>query len=238
MPVSFLVDEALVSLARGINSGRPCFLHLALSPSQFDIGADERNPDDSSASRIIGIDEQLGRFLDRLDASDLASRCCIFIVGESTPGSLSVSAGEEQQRTAGLKVTGDGLAEGNLRVPLLVRWPNHIAPGKVADHVCASWDLLPTLAELAAAQRKPLQSDGLSFAAELTGRPQRKHPMLYWETRKDRFGQAVRKGKWKAVRAPGQTTLALYDLEADPREQQDLADQHPDVVQQFIVRRR
>ena len=52
------------------------------------------------------------------------------------------------------------------------------------------------------------------------------------------LAQAVRKGTWKAVRAPGQATVSLYDLSTDPSEQTDLADRHPDVVQQFIVRSR
>jgi arylsulfatase len=132
-----------------------------------------------------------------------------------------------------LRATSDGLSEGNLRVPLLVRWPGHIEPGSVSEHACAIWDLLPTLADVAGAQRRPLRIDGVSFAAELLGRPQRAHALLYWETRARGFGQAVRMGRWKGVRAPGATSLKLYDLSRDPGEQTDLSGEHPEIVEQM-----
>ena len=37
----------------------------------------------------------------------------------------------------------------------------------------------------------------------------------------------LRSGRWKAVWAPDEDTQELFDLEADPREQVNLADEHP-----------
>ena len=42
--------------------------------------------------------------------------------------------------------------EGGLRVPLVIRWPGRVAAGKTDDLVCAFWDVMPTLAELAGAE--------------------------------------------------------------------------------------
>ena len=38
------------------------------------------------------------------------------------------------------------LYEGGIRVPMLVSWPGHIAPGSQTDFVCAFWDLPATFA--------------------------------------------------------------------------------------------
>lgn len=48
---------------------------------------------------------------------------------------------------------------------------------------------------------------------------------------------AVRQGKWKLIsRASLPTSVELYDLEADPGEQNNLARQHPDIAQKLAVR--
>jgi arylsulfatase A-like enzyme len=53
---------------------------------------------------------------------------------------------------------------------------------------------------------------------------------MYWEFHERGFQQAVRMGRWKAVRLKRGSALELYDLEADPGEQKELAAGHPDVV--------
>ena len=158
------------------------------------------------------------------------------VMGVAAPGMDRADEIERFGRTGGLQVRDSGLSEGNLRVPLIVCWEGHITPGGSSDYVCAAWDVLPTLADLASAMRRPQRLDGLSLAGALLGRTQAEHPLLYWETRQHGFGQAVRSGNWKGVRLPRQTELALFDLSTDPAEQHDLADERPDVVEQLVVR--
>ncbi|MDF2995786.1 MAG: arsA2 [Xanthobacteraceae bacterium] len=43
--------------------------------------------------------------------------------------------------------------EGGMRAPLVVRWPNHIAPGTVKNDIFASLDWLPTLVEIAGGEK-------------------------------------------------------------------------------------
>ena len=43
--------------------------------------------------------------------------------------------------------------EGGMRAPLVVRWPNHIAPGTVKTDIFASLDWLPTLVEIAGGEK-------------------------------------------------------------------------------------
>ena len=78
--------------------------------------------------------------------------------------------------------------------------------------------------------------DSISFVPTLLGHPERqkKHRYLYWEFYERGSAQAVRMGKWKAIRKPmifGRTEL--YDLSTDLGEQNNLAAMHPDVVKKM-----
>ena len=55
------------------------------------------------------------------------------------------------------------------------------------------------------------------------GRPAPSHEFLYWEFHERGFQQAVRMGKWKAMRLKNGVPLELYDLDADVGETRDVA---------------
>ncbi|HEU4722340.1 MAG TPA: sulfatase/phosphatase domain-containing protein, partial [Gemmatimonadaceae bacterium] len=101
--------------------------------------------------------------------------------------------------------------------------------GRVSDHPWAHWDILPTLAELAHA-KAPAGIDGLSMARALRGEQQPAHEFMYWEFHERGFQQAVRMGRWKAVRLGAGKPLELYDLDTDPREERNVAAANPAVV--------
>ncbi len=94
-------------------------------------------------------------------------------------------------------------------------------------------DMMPTMCEIAGAECPP--TDGISMLPELLGKKdeQQKHDFLYWEYPEQGGQKAVRMGKWKAflpdVRK-GNRKVELYDLSVDPREQNDVAALHPDVI--------
>jgi len=117
--------------------------------------------------------------------------------------------------------------EGGIRVPFIARWPGRIQPGSESDHIAAFWDFLPTCAELVAEQA-PKGIDGISLLPTLLGQPgQKKHEYMYWELNGQ---QGVRWGDWKAVRLKPNQKIQLFDLKADIGENNDVADQHPDIV--------
>jgi arylsulfatase A len=66
--------------------------------------------------------------------------------------------------------------------------------------------------------------------AALDGRAAPEHQFLYWEFHERGFQQAVRMGKWKAVRLKPGEPLELYDLDADVGETNNVAAAHSDVV--------
>jgi arylsulfatase A-like enzyme len=112
---------------------------------------------------------------------------------------------------------------------MIVRWTGSIPAGQVSQHVWAHWDLLPTLAEIAGAWT-PTSLDGMSMARALRGEPQPTHTFLYWEFHERGFQRAVRMERWKAVRLKASAPLEVYDLEADPGEQRNVATANQGVV--------
>ena len=131
------------------------------------------------------------------------------------------------------------LYEGGIREPMIAHWPGKIKAGSTTDHISAFWDVMPTLADIADIQLSQ-ETDGLSFLPSLLGQKEKQtdHDYLYWEFPVKWRGydgaQAVRMGKWKAVRIGGRSTsrapIELYDLSQDISEQRDLAAQYPDVI--------
>ncbi len=127
-----------------------------------------------------------------------------------------------------------GLNEGGIRVPTILRWPARLRPRQVSDVPVASQDWTATILEIAGARpaaTHPL--DGRSLAPYLLEGARAPRHDLFWRTRDAR---ALRRGRWKYLRAGRNARDALYDLTADPREQADLARHHPEVVRELAAR--
>ncbi|MEQ6117887.1 arylsulfatase [Reichenbachiella sp. MALMAid0571] len=123
--------------------------------------------------------------------------------------------------------------EGGVRIPMIASWKGKIAPGSSSDLISAFWDVLPTLAEVAGTDA-PENIDGISFLPELLGQEdQKQHEFLYWEFPSYEGQQAVRMGDWKGIRNrifKRNMEIELYNLKSDPREQNDVAVQNPEIV--------
>lgn len=125
------------------------------------------------------------------------------------------------------------LVETTLRVPLLLRVPGRVEPG-VEDRQVSVVDVFPTILELAGLPL-PEGIAGLSLLRPAAGqRP------VYSETLYEHFPRLAKPGKelasvridgWKLVSGPGREEL--YDLNADPREERNVAAAHPERLAQL-----
>lgn len=189
------------------------------------------------AAMISHMDRSVGRLLDLLDELDLADDTLVIFTSDNGPTHLGPDQVDYElfDSAGGLRGLKGSVYEGGLRVPMIARWPGHVEPGSVTDHVSAFQDVLPTLAELTEVEA-PADVDGISFLPTLLGRPeeQEEHAYLYWDFPGYGGQLAVLAGRWKAVRrgvrGSSDAPLELYDLEADPTESTDVAGEHPEVA--------
>ena len=129
------------------------------------------------------------------------------------------------------------LREGGIRVPMIASWPGHIPAGTTSDHLSAFWDMMPTMCDIAGVESPA--TDGISMLPVMLGNDedQKKHDFLYWEYPEGGGQLAVRMGEWKAF-VPrvmkGNQEIELYNLVTDPREQQNVADKHPEIVKRAL----
>ena len=181
------------------------------------------------AAMITRMDRDIGRLLDLIRSRGLDSRTLVMFTSDNGPHREGGADPAFFASSGGLRGIKRDLYEGGIRVPMIARWPGTIPAGRTSDHVWAHWDMLPTLADVAGTKPPP-GLDGMSMARALRGQPQPSHEFLYWEFHERGFQQAVRMGRWKAVRLKNGAPLELYDLETDRNEEREVAAAHPDVV--------
>ena len=238
------------------NKDKPFFCYMPVTPphGMFNIPDEDpawqmykdRDWPESArryAAMVTMLDRQVGEILDLLRELKLEGNTMVVFCGDN--GGNDYFRDKDHARgfhgpnvnpETGVAFRGHkgNLYEGGLRIPMMVRWPGRIAPGRVSDRLWSFPDVLPTLAELAGVQA-PADVDGMSIVPELlgveaAGREQKDHPFLYWE-----LGQqvAVRKGHWKAIRSKRNGAWELYDLSKDISEATDVAAQHADLLAQM-----
>jgi len=190
------------------------------------------------AAMITRLDKHVGEILDKLRETGLDKKTLVIFSSDNGPHAEGGANPAYFNSSGGLRGQKRDLYEGGIRVPMLAWWPGKVAAGAKTNHISAFWDIMPTFAELAGAD-VPEDIDGISFLPTLLGKThkQKEHDYLYWEFHEYGGKQAVRKGKWKAIRLEVRNDpngpLELYDLQTDPQEKKNIASQHPDIVRQM-----
>lgn len=190
------------------------------------------------AAMVSLLDLQVGEIMEKVEQLGLAENTIIIFTSDNGPheeGGADPEFFNSNGIYRGLK---RDLYEGGIHVPMLVSWPGKVEAGSNSDHISAFWDVMPTLAEITNSDL-PQGLDGISFLPSLLGeKMQKEHDYLYWEFHERGGRQAVRQGKWKAVRynvSLGNKPVELYDLSADPSEEYNLAHLHPEIVVELVA---
>lgn len=233
------VQESLEFIRQHADQDRPFFLYLpwTMPHAQYQIPHIEPPYRDASwdakakvhASMVTRIDRDVGRLLSLLHELEIDHNTIVFFCSDNGAAQRWEGIFDSSLPFRGRK---RDLYEGGIRTPMIVRWPGNIESGRTDHTPWAFWDILPTLADLAGAtDRVPDGIDGVSIRPVLLGnqQPELSDRPLYWEFHSKQFCQAVRQGKWKAVRFYGQP-IQLYDLVNDQAETHNIAAAHPDVV--------
>jgi arylsulfatase A-like enzyme len=189
--------------------------------------------DKNFAASITRMDRDIGRIMEKIASFGLDENTIVFFSSDNGPHHEGGQTIELFNSSGPLRGYKRDLYEGGIRVPTIARWKGHIKPAQTSDAAWAFWDFLPTAAELAGT-RAPSGLDGVSIVSALEGRPLPKRDYLYWEFYERGFDQAVRTGDWKGVRRKARSApIELYDLRSDVAEKNDIAREHPEIVQRI-----
>ena len=155
--------------------------------------------------------------------------------GRAYPDDLKLSQFNQTLPMRGKKTD---VWEGGIHVPAFANWPKQIATKSVEEPVHII-DWFPTLAALIGQQANGNYDwDGIDLTPVIFDDQTLPSRDLYWIWNKKTNRWALRYGAWKIVKygAGAPTQIAdwqLFHLLDDPRETQNLAASHPDVVSEL-----
>jgi arylsulfatase A-like enzyme len=182
-----------------------------------------RNPDRLAYFQTLaGMDENIGRLLDTLDAEGLADDTLVIYLGDN--GYYLGEHGLGDKRTA---------YEESIRIPLMLRYPRRVPDPQVRDEMVLNLDLAATILDFCGLEPAWPQS-GRSMAPLLAAAPGQvpwRDSFLYQNYRDPAYPDvtfdlfAVRDRTHKYVEVPGHPEWnQLFDVEKDPREMKNLVD--------------
>jgi arylsulfatase A len=226
------------------NRDRPFFLYLAHNSPHIPYSArtnlvakNQNALEPVYAAVIETLDDTVGRLLTRLDALGLSRNTIVIFTSDN--GGLHVPEGPHRTITQNSPFrAGKGfLYEGGTRIPLIVRWPERVPPGRVVDAPVMNTDWVPTLLEVAGL-RVPADLDGVSLAALLTRGADAPRRPLFWHfphytNQGSQPAGAVRDGDWKLIEHYEDGRVELFNLAQDPGETNNGAAREPGRVRQL-----
>jgi arylsulfatase A-like enzyme len=237
------------------NKEKPFLLYLAHTmphvPLYASTGFQGKSARGLYGDVIEEIDWSVGEIMSTIKKHQLDESTLIIFTSDNGPWKVFGNHGGTCEPLRGSKGT---TWEGGIRVPLIARWPGRIPAAEVCDEPAMTIDILPTIAGLLGADLPEHKIDGEDIWPLLTDQSNARspHEALFFYYHREL--QAMRAGKWKLlfpheyrhVQQPGadgmpgsyvypSTGLALYDLDADLGESQNLAGTHPEVIERLSL---
>ena len=218
------------------NAEQPFFLYLAYNAVHSPFVAPQEYQDrfkhiENPKRRIYlgmlaAMDDGVGDVMQALRKHGIEDDTLVFFISDN--GAVKGAIGDNGP-LAGSKAM---KTEGGIRIPYIIQWNDRIPAGQVYTETVSSLDVFPTA--MAAAKAKlpaDREYDGVNLVPYVNGdNKSNPHEILFWR-RAEYF--AMRKGKWKIVKLR-MLPVALFDLENDIGETNDLAEKHPEILDDLM----
>ncbi len=236
-------DNLVEFVDRNQAKDKPFFMYwspLAVHSSHRDIpehfAARTTAPQDRRklGGGIVALDDQVGKLLDCLDKHKLRENTLLVFTSDN--GANGAEGGSSTPYRGG---KGKGTQQvGWTLSPTIISWPGVVPQGERFDGLSCTLDFYATIASAAKA-KPPEHLDGVDLMPYLLGEKTGDvHEYLFWLNNDPtdaprRHLVAVRSKDWRLYRYRETEPWQLFDLEKDPREEEDIADQYPDVVEKL-----
>ena len=245
-------QAALGWMKEQIEADQPYFSYIALNAPHGPMYAPEKDKkrflelgmDENAAARygmIENIDDNFGILMKKLEEwGQLEKTLVIFMTDNGmSMGKFKVNGKTEVAYNAGMKGTKNSVFEGGTRVPSFWYWKGKTQEGADVTTLSSATDFYKTFCELTGAQipDSKLPPHGRSLIPWLENpKAAREDRVLFanvgrWkagEKKKNKYRCSVRTQRWRLVQ-----NKFLYDVNNDLMQENDLAEQHPEVVKEL-----
>ena len=195
---------------------------------------------------VANIDHNMGLLRTKLQEWGLAENTILIFMTDNGTSAGAKFKGLDSEPivgfNAGMRGKKSSVYDGGHRVPFFIHWPKgKLTEGKDIGTIAAHIDVLPTLADLCGLTvTEEYDIDGVSLKPLLVGDGSlsRKHHVVQYhggpggrELPSKPFNfSVVLTERWRLVNSVSQQ---LFDIEADPAQRNDVAQQNADVVAQL-----
>lgn len=227
-----VAKEAIRWLTEERDKSKPLALSVWVHEPHSPIATDPRfsalydgHENSTYMGNISQLDHAVGQVMQTLDQHGVSDNTLFIFTSDNGP--VARFGGT----TGGLRGGKRSDHEGGIRVPGIVSWPGHIAPGTTSSVPVIGTDIFTTVLAITGI---PLPADrtfdGVNILPALVGKPVDRSIPLFWRTHVSQPDNrvAMRVGDWKIVADDTLTTFQLYEIEKDWKEQKDLAALMPD----------
>lgn len=182
------------------------------------------------------LDDNIGRVLDAMKEEGLDKNTVVIFVSDN--GGSPLTAANNAPLTAGKY----SLWEGGIRVPMALCWPGKIKPGTVQNQYVSALDVLPTIAETSGFEITDPIIDGISLLQPNKDRLLVWRWMDAWAVREgdfkltnmhNSFGKGPHPSDLYIQPIQNDTSLKLFNLNNDPGERKNLANEMPEKVEEL-----
>lgn len=232
-----LAEKGAAWITKQSKSKKPFFLYLSLTSPHTPISPSARFQGKSGVNAYVDFvmetDWVVGHVMDALEKSGVADNTLVIF---STDNGTAHAARFDKLKEHGIDLNHHfkgkkaQIHEGGHRVPFVVRWPGKVKPRSTCNETICLNDFMATAADILDVKLpKDSAEDSYSILPVLTGKSTSlpNHPLVVNHDYGGRF--AIRKGRWKYVFSSN----SLFDLDKDPKEATNVADSHPETVQEM-----
>ncbi|MBD0405133.1 sulfatase [Flammeovirga sp. EKP202] len=230
------------------------FNEVNVDASQFDkyyqkklkkaqeLGGDVNQSFRNYLGDVWSLDLAVGRLLKKLDDLGLTQNTIIVFSSDQGPAPVKMNKKKDPNVVANMLGWAGGLRggkheqfEGGVRIPFIVKYPNHVPEGHInTTSVLSGLDWLPTLCTITNTSFDVSQYEGKDVSEIWFGKEYTPKRYLYWKTNSPNGAVSILNQNWKAHYLKKQKKYVLFNLTQDAGETTDVAQDNPEVLKDLI----
>jgi len=238
------------------NADERFFLYVPHSMPHVPLGVSDKFKGKSEQGLygdvIMEIDWSVGQIMETLKRKGLDDNTIVIFTSDNGPW---LNYGNHAGSAFPLREGKGTMWEGGNRVPCIIKWPSKILANSECNKLTSTIDIFPTIASITGSDLPDVEIDGVDVSSLLYGEVNANPRDEFWYYY-DYDLIAVRKNDWKlyfpctqrsyegkepaADGYPGPTwqrkmDYELYNLKNDVEEQNNIIDNHPDIVEKLKI---